>query len=788
MKTTTRPDGTTKTKNKKTNFKTTKLNLKFPREILLLIFIFNLLAAPAFAADGMLCGTVSDLEKIFAENASPLKDAPPVDYIISKSYYDAVVINDHADITAIYDIEILTDDWLKIELIAGEFAIKEAKLDGVPVSLITKEGRHYLVLNNKAGKRNLKINFLIRINKDVPGKARYLKFGDLPETSISKLKIEIPETDIAVEIKPAIDTEIMELQNKTTAISQLTSSRGISVVWNPKKEEIIKKEGVPALIYADINTHISIGEGVMKCYSVISYSITQGSTSEFRIQIPGDINILNIMDSRGNLINDYKINDENNILLIQLPQDVSGNYKIILQYEKDMKQTSAVSNIPEIKTLDVEREMGHIGIEARTNVEINALKVSGVQRIDVNELPAEIQRQSKTPLLFGYKYLKHPYTVTLDIKKHEDIPVLASAIDYAKITTLLTDDGKSITKATYYVKNNRKQFLEVKLPKGSEMWGAFVSESPVKPAKSDDGKILIPLSRSLSGDSLYAFPVEFVYISEAATFEYFGKNNYEIPGVDIPISQVDLLLYLPDDYDFIKFEGNMKRVDRFGSYRYKAPPRAAAPRPPAPQVSNVRDYDEGDGMARTESASVDYEPVKVTTAGERVEEKATKQADTSAIVQKEFEDAIETGVLPVKINIPENGRAYMFSKFLVVEDKKLGVTATYINSEAYVWLGRLVLLFILFVGFYVVYTLNLRKNLRRQLIKILLIILVPLIISYFLVKVLDYAIFGWIVVAGAAVVYELYRLVMGYIGKGNVKKKVNKVKTIQNEKEDETEK
>ena len=712
--------------------------------IIFLIFIFNLLAVNASAADGMICGTVFDLERIFTANETTASGGPPADYLVSKVGYDIKVVDGYAEVSADYNVEALKDGWIKIKVFSGNYgALKRAQLDGSDVSFLSENNVNYLLLNNKKGKHKLEVDILIRIYEGNFGpNSRYMKLGDLPEAPISTLRVEIPETEIGVEIEPAFSTEIKEYQNLTTATATLVSGGGISVIWHPKKEEIII-EKLPAKVYASVNSLISVGEGVMKCASVIDYSIAQGAAGEFRIRMPSGVSILEVSDLYGNPIKEYKT-DKDNVILIRTPYDVENSYRINLRYEKDMGGTNAVSTVPEIEVLDVERETGYFGVEARTNVEITVVESSGAARIDVNELPQEIWAQSQNPLLYGYKYLKHPYAVTLDVKKHEDVPVLSAAVDYAEIITLLTEDKKSITKATYQVKNNRKQFLEVTLPEGSEIWSAFVSDSPVKPAKNDEGKILIPLTRSQGYEgSLYSFPVEIVYVTNTSEFGMFGSNNYEIPAVDIPVSQVNLLLYLPENYDFIKFEGDLKKVDYLRGYVKEGA-----------GGYGMSNYDTGEARPPVPTIPI---PPQIGMGTNVNDEKANIESITL-----DLKAAMEKGVLPVRINIPENGKAYSFTKLLAVEDKKLNVSTTYIDSGAYAWIGRIVLLFILFTGFYVVRNL---RNLRGQLIKIILIIIVPVIISYFLSGVWYYATFGWMIVIVAAVIYGLYILVKGYAGK-----------------------
>src|SRR5204862_383054 len=84
----------------------------------------------------------------------------------------------------------------------------------------------------------------------------------------------------------------------------------------------------------------------------------------------------------------------------------------------------AAALVPELQILGVEREWGHIGINATTNIEITAT-AKGLTPIDVKELPAEVWQVAQLPILLSYKYLSHPYELQLDVRRHEDVPVLA---------------------------------------------------------------------------------------------------------------------------------------------------------------------------------------------------------------------------------------------------------------------------------------------------------------------------------------------------------------------------
>jgi hypothetical protein len=105
------------------------------------------------------------------------------------------------------------------------------------------------------------------------------------------------------------------------------------------------------------------------------------------------------------------------------------------------------------------------------------------------------------------------------------------------------------------IRNNARQYLEVTLPKGAEVWSAFVAGQPVRPSRRD-GKLLLPMERS-DGDAPVA--VELTYVSREPFPTRSGKVNLQTPAFDAPLKNARWELYLPPDYAYAVFAGTMKR-------------------------------------------------------------------------------------------------------------------------------------------------------------------------------------------------------------------------------------
>ena len=328
---------------------------------------------------------------------------------------------------------------------------------------------------------------------------------------------------------------------------------------------------------------------------------------------------------------------------VYLNYGMKGNLTITLTYERNIGEGSVVAEVPWVKAVGAERENGYFGIAAKTNVELAVNKMDKVNLIDVKELPSSIWGSSSSPILLAFRYLNHPFSITIDVTRHEEVPVLIAAVDAAEYLSLVTDEGKVLTNATFHVRNNVKQFIRLDLPKDATLWSAFVAGKPVKPAKDKNGSILIPLEKSqLQGEGLALFPVEVVYLAKGSKMKTFGQLKLDLPKTDIPISELFWNVYFPANYTYFGFGGDVKQVK--GRYT------------PFSAVGGL--------VSRSKAAqSLKMEMEEV---GQVASQYAPQQVAMDAFEQKSWQGQ-RKGALPIKISIPQQGTRLSFSKLLVTE-------------------------------------------------------------------------------------------------------------------------
>lgn len=569
------------------------------------------------------------------------------EYAIYQSEYETEIEEEIAFIKARVNFEVFKkSNRVRIPLVDSNIGLKEVSLNNKPAFIIRDNNQYYLIID-KPGVYKLYLEFFVKVDREREHGPGNVSFKVLP-SPIAILDVVMQEKEVEIFVEPSIKVETEKLAKKTLATVILPFTPMVTVRWSPA----LPKEDIPQVImepkmFVDTTTLVSIGDGVARCSTDLHYSILQSEVSTLRISFPEDVGILNVA---GDQIRDWKVKTDQGLqtLDIYLNYGVKGEYSLNVSYEKNIGQGSVTADLPVINVVGVERQRGFAGIEALTNIELAFNKLSGASTVDVKELPQNLWSRAKNPLLLAFKYLDAPYQTVIDVTKHEEVAVLVAAIDSANYVTLFTEEGKVLTKAIYQMRNNVKQFVRLTLPEEADLWSCFVSGKPVKPAKDKDGRILIPLEKSqVMGEALNQFPVEIVYLTIDSKLRRMSRLKMNLPKLDIPQNELFWSVYLPDKYHYYKFDGDVKPLKRTFH------PITAG-------------FDRGQGLEyKKEMSPARYKDSKI----------RNNQLYSQTVVSDEevgmFEGvagARAQGVLPIKIDVPERGRMFRFSKLLITDE------------------------------------------------------------------------------------------------------------------------
>ena len=603
------------------------MSFKFKR-ILALVGLCLSFAAPVYAQDTMPAARVvlpwEDFRELYEKGMAP-KDKPepaPRDAVISKAVYTGKVSDDSVLMQGKLTVDVLGDKrWVAIRLLPTTVALKSARLGGADASVYL-DGGWYTLVTNKKGTITVDLEFAATV-WDSSGSQGFA-FALAPSGG-TEVAVTVPGSD-ALDVKVAGSQQVVQDQTATSRVihALLPATGNLSVSWQRKSAESAA-EATVARVYAEHQALIGLAEGLMQCRSLVQYSILHAGVKKLSVSVPDGVTVV---DVSGQGIRDWSLSKVGgrNQIDVELNFEAKGAYTLTVDYEAPLSEGSGQVSVPDLRVNNVERVKGWVGIDARSSVEIKPGSLSGVVPVDVRDLPASILGATDWPVLFGFKYNKADYAIPLQVQAHAPVDLLVTLIDQVSATSVITPDGRRMTSVTYAMRNNQAQFLKLALPAGATPWSTFVAGRSVKPGRADDGRVLIPLTRSkTSGGELAQFSVELVYVEDGVAPEPGGKAHFEaqLPSADVPATGVAWTVYVPRNATLKKksIEGSMRQVDYF------------TPIPVPGQVGG--------------------QPAQL------VNQQANAQYEG---------EATSAGVEPVRVSLPLDGTPTYFEKLLVMGD------------------------------------------------------------------------------------------------------------------------
>lgn len=315
----------------------------------------------------------------------------------------------------------------------------------------------------------------------------------------------------------------------------------------------VTTEAIDSWVRAEVVNWLTLTETLATGRAVVRYDIQNAPVKEFRLRIPAAFKNIEISGPNIRRL-DHNAEDWR----VELQNKVVGPFVLTVTWdqpwsageqEKD-SQFEAVG----VTAIGVERETGTIALMARSQLQITAKSASAeLIPADAQEIPDWAGRADESIVLV-YRYLRPGYTLALTARRFAPAETLQALVDEARLTTVVADDGQMMTELALSVRNNGRQFLEVTLPEGAQVWSAFVAGQAVRPGVRA-GKLLLPLERAAD----LPIPVELIYVSAGAFPRTRGPVDLASPGLDVPVKNTRWELYLPPDYSYGNFGGTMTR-------------------------------------------------------------------------------------------------------------------------------------------------------------------------------------------------------------------------------------
>ena len=313
---------------------------------------------------------------------------------------------------------------------------------------------------------------------------------------------------------------------------------------------LVTTEAVTAWVRAEVANTITLSDTLVSGRAQVRYEIANAPVKELRLKIPAPFK--NVEISGPNIRRRDQTGDE---WRVELQNQTSGFYTLTVTWEEPRDAKTNRVELTGVSAAGVERETGLLAIVARAPLQISERTATDLNRGDPGDF-MEWAGRSDDAAVLAYRYIRPGYTLVVEARRFDEAEVLQALVDSARFTTVVADDGQTMTEMSLELRNNGRQFLEVELPAGSTVWSAFVAGQPVRPSRSD-GKLLLPLEQSGSDDATVA--VTLTYVGTNAFPKARGPVGLVSPQFDVPLKNVRWELFLPPNYSYDNFGGTMSR-------------------------------------------------------------------------------------------------------------------------------------------------------------------------------------------------------------------------------------
>jgi hypothetical protein len=510
----------------------------------------------------------------------PAPTEPPVVATVTRVDYDLHVAGDTAQGTARLVFDVLAEGWVRIP-VPGGLRVASVRLDGKPISLVgTTDGQpdtpHVLV--SRRGRGLLALDIAVAVSGAAGTESLVLPAAG---SAVTRATVTVPRDGVDVTLTGGLLADKTDGGRESRWLAYGDGRSPLQFSWRRKVEE--RRTSLPLRLRAALVEHVGYGEETAQLVTSVRLDVVQGQAGKVALQVPEGVAV---NDVAGKNVADWDVKD--GVLTVTFLDPVESAESVVVTGEARGPRDGRL-HVPLLRLPAAERETGGVAVEVLGAGEVSGAETRGMDAADAADL-AEGTAGRTWGLVSAFRYRAQEgaasRALVVSVARYTPQAVLMAAVEEAQYRVLLTDDGRTLVNARYAVRNNAQSFLIVTLPQGATLWSAAVHGRPVRPGRSAEGAMLLPLEKSKAGEEAPAFPVELVYLERGPAWAREGRTTLHLPALDLPVARTGVELHSPLGRRLWAEPGT------FQAQSYRAPSSPALRTPaPAPVVTVTADAD-----------------------------------------------------------------------------------------------------------------------------------------------------------------------------------------------------
>jgi len=471
--------------------------------------------------------------------ASPAR----IEKTLTRVDYDLKVEGEFASGRANLTVDVLKEGWVRVPIPAG-LLVRQARLDGKTLSLIpgpsAPSGQLSAVLS-KTGRAVLTLEVVLPVSMAAAEEKLALPSSS---SGITSATVALPRQGMDLTVSGGVLTGKSDTPEGARWVAYGRANEALTFAWHRKVEA--RRAAEPLRFRGSLTELVGLGEDATSVYAEVDAEVVQGEAAQLRIQLPPAVSINQVLGAE---VGDWEAKD--GALTVRFLEPVDKTTRFLISGETRLPREGAIE-IPVLRLLDAERESGGVAVEVQGAGEIQKeVKSSGLASADASEL-GQLVSTRQSPSLAAFRFLPGgaggDRALNIQVARYTQQAVLTANIEEARYRVLMTRDGKTLLEARYAVRNTQRDFLKVTLPAGGVAWSASLAGKPVRPAKGPDGSLLLPLTKTQSGEEAAPFAVSLTYLVRGAAFTDRGHASVTLPSLDLPVSKSGAVVYSPPGF------------------------------------------------------------------------------------------------------------------------------------------------------------------------------------------------------------------------------------------------
>jgi hypothetical protein len=300
-----------------------------------------------------------------------------------------------------------------------------------------------------------------------------------------------------------------------------------------------------------MNVLATVEEGALRGRATADVTIKSGSLKELVLRTDPSFAVLEVVAPSLLRFDDREEAGER-VVTAHFTEALEGGVRVSLAFERILDPNQERLDLPPWRIDHADVQRGHVAVEASVAVEVKTLRIEGIHEATLQDLPQVLTSSTKNPILLAYQYSHLPYELAVGVTRHESITPVESRVASAQLQTELKSQGNAVTRVTWIVTNQQRQFLRVTMPAGAELWEVLVDGRSVRPATDAQGVLIVPLSRAEQ-----SFPVTFAYATKRAPLGVFGSVKLEAPRPDLFVESAQWDVELPEGFTYQRVRSNL---------------------------------------------------------------------------------------------------------------------------------------------------------------------------------------------------------------------------------------